>query len=349
MHPPARAARAARLLHGRDDRPGYVRRGSLGRFHFVDTRGRRIRSARTLLRIKKLVIPPAWTAVWINPQPRGHLQACGRDARGRKQYLYHPDWRAVRDAAKFDSLVAFAQALPRLHRAVRADLRRPRLDRARVSAIAVRLLETSLIRIGNDEYVRRNGSYGLTTLRDRHATIARGGIHLRFRGKSGRLRTVDLSDRHLARLVRRIQELPGQELFRYRDADGVSRRLRSDDVNAYLREHTGGDFTAKDFRTWGGTVLAALELAQHPPPESATQNTRTIAAAVRVVADRLGNTPAIARQSYIHPAILEAYSAGRLPRLPAADTWPPTRPRIPLAPEERAVLRILRAAGRNSR
>ncbi len=342
MHPYRRAARAAGLIYATDDRPGYTRRGRPGAFHYLDTHGRRLRADRTLRRIRGLVIPPAWTRVWISPEPRGHLQASGRDARGRKQYLYHPDWRATRDAAKFGDLVEFAAALPRLRAAVRASLRRPGLDRERVIAVVVRLLETSLIRIGNEEYARTNHSYGLTTLRNGHARVVRGRIRFTFRGKSGLRHDIELANPNLARVVRRLQDLPGQELFCYLDPEGDCHPVRSEDVNGYLREHAGADFTAKDFRTWAGTVIAALTLAQQPPAGSKRWNRRTIAAAVRIVAARLGNTPAIARRSYIHPAILSAYTAGRLPSLPPPETWPPAKPRVRLTPEETKVLRLLR-------
>jgi DNA topoisomerase-1 len=339
-----RAARAAGLIHGADDQPGYGRRGRPGRFHYVDTRGRRLRDARALRRIVRLAIPPAWTQVWINRQPRGHLQASGRDARGRKQYVYHPDWHVMQAAAKYDDLIAFATALPRLRRAVGADLRRPRLDRRCVTAVVVRLLETSLIRIGNDEYARTNHSYGLTTLRVQHVRTTRRGVHFRFRGKSGQRQAVDVARPRLARLVRRIQELPGQELFHYLDADGRSRRLRSDEVNAYVRAQTGGDFTARHFRTWAGTVLAACALAQQPTPASARALRAAVMTAVREVAARLGNTAAVARRSYIHPAVIAAFAGGGLPRLPRLERWPPGRCRPRLTPEERRVLRLLAAA-----
>lgn len=344
MHPYRRAARAAGLVYCCDEGRGLERRGRIGAFHYIGPSGRRIHDRVTIRRIRRLVIPPAWTQVWINPHPRGHLQASGRDGRGRKQYLYHPDWRTVRDAAKFDQVVAFANALPELRRAVRSSLRRPRLDLERVTAVVVRLLETSLIRVGNEEYARTNNSYGLTTLRARHARISRGRIRFTFRGKSGLRHEIEVRSPNLARIVRRLQELPGQELFCYRDAGGNLRRVRSDDVNAYLRERTGAEFTAKDFRTWAGTVLAAMTLAQLPTPATRTENRRSLAAAVKTVAARLGNTPAIARKSYIHPAVLEGFTTGRLPRLPSPETWPPPRPPRGLAPAERAVLRLLRTA-----
>lgn len=339
-----RAARAAGLIYGSDDGPGYSRRGRPGAFHFLDRRGRRIRDVRTVARLKRLAVPPAWTDVWLNPHPRGHLQASGRDSRGRKQYLYHPDWRATRDSAKFDHLVAFAEALPRLRRAVRASLKRPTLDRERVTAVVVRLLETSLIRIGNDEYARVNRSYGLTTFRMCHAKVRGHLIRFAFRGKSGQRHRIEVPNHDLAAVVRQLQELPGQELFCYVDEDGSCRRLRSDDVNAYLREHSGADFTAKDFRTWAGTVLAALTLAQSPPPTSKAEFKRVYAAAVKSVAERLGNTPAVAKRSYIHPSVAKLFADGALPQLPPPDTWPSPVLRVRLGAAELAVLALLKRA-----
>lgn len=343
-----RAARAAGLVYGSDDHPGYARQGAPGAFRFADSRGRRIKDPRTLARVKQLAIPPAWKDVWINPHPRGHLQASGRDSRGRKQYLYHADWRTIRDSAKFDHLVEFALTLPKLRRAVQTSLKRPTLDRERVTAVVVRLLETSLIRIGNEEYARVNNSYGLTTLQIRHAEVRAGRIRFKFRGKSGLRHRIEVPNPDLARIVRQLQDLPGQELFCYVDPDGTCRRVKSDDVNAYLREHSGTTFTAKDFRTWAGTVLAALTLAQMPVPDSKTELKRTLAAAVRSVAERLGNTPAVARRSYIHPAIFELFAERKLPVLPPPERWPSATLRIRLAAEEQAVLRVLRTVSQVS-
>lgn len=312
----------------------------------MDTHGRRITDARVLARLKKLAIPPAWTDVWLNPQARGHLQASGRDSRGRKQYLYHTEWRAFRDSAKFDRLVEFALTLPKVRRAVRASLRRPTLDRERVTAVVVRLLETSLIRVGNEEYARVNHSYGLTTLHTRHAEVRGGRIRFAFRGKSGQRHRIEVPIPNLARVVRQLQDLPGQELFCYLDPDGRCRRVKSDEVNGYLREQAGANFTAKDFRTWAGTVLAALTLAQYPVPQNKTELKRVAAEAVRSVSERLGNTPAVARRSYIHPAVFDLFAAGKIAGLPKPETWPPLVLRVALGPEERAVLRLLRSAAR---
>jgi DNA topoisomerase I len=337
-----RAARKAGLRYTDDTGPGIRRVGAPGRFHYTDARGRRITDPDTLARVRRLAIPPAWTDVWINPSGRGHIQARGRDARGRKQYRYHDDWRATRDLAKFNQLVPFAQALPALRRAVRRDLTKRSLTQDKVVAVIVRLLEVSLIRVGNEEYARSNRSYGLTTLRDHHATIRGGTVRLKFPGKSGIRHEVELKDGMLARVIQRTQDLPGQELFQYVDDDGVRHRLRSDDVNRYLRRHMGATFTAKTFRTWSGTVWAAVALSHLPPPTSATNARRQVMAAVRVVAERLRNTPTVCRSSYIHPAVLESYAAGR-EILPRRATPPDlANPPVSLSAAEKAVLKFLR-------
>ena len=340
---PSAAARDAGLRYVTDDRPG-IRRIRAGRgFRYIGPDGVAIRDAATLERIRALAIPPAWTDVWICPSATGHLQATGRDARGRKQYRYHPDWRESRDAVKYERLIAFAEALPTIRRRVSADLRRRGIPREKVLALVVRLLELTLIRVGNDEYARLNRSFGLTTLRDRHVRVGRSAIRFRFRGKSGREHEVGLSDRRLARLIRRCQELPGQELFAYVDEDGTTRDVASDDVNAYLREVSGLDITAKDFRTWAGTLLAYRALRAIEPAESPTAARRNVVAAIRGIADQLGNTVAVARQSYVHPAVLEAYMDGDLggALVEAADDTP-RPPRPATRAEERAVIRLLR-------
>jgi DNA topoisomerase-1 len=283
-----------------------------GGFEYLSTRGKLIHNARTLARIRSLVIPPAWTDVWICPQPNGHLQASGRDARGRKQYRYHPRWREIRDATKFYRMLEFGAALPRIRRRVQHDLRRPQNDQVRVAALIVRLLETTGIRVGNEEYARQNQSFGLTTLRDRHVEIRGAEIQFHFRGKSGKEHHVAVNDRRLARLVKRCQDLPGQELFQYVDDQGRRKAIGSAEVNAYLRECSGQDFTAKDFRTWIGSVLAAQGLLREGPPDSATQGKQVLVKVIREVARELGNTAAVCRNCYIHPAILEAYAAGTL-------------------------------------
>ena len=275
-----------------------------------------MRDRRTLARIRSLAIPPAWTDVWIGTRPNGHLQAVGRDARGRKQYRYHRRWRATRDAAKFDRMLAFARALGTIRRRVRADLRRPGLPREKVLATVVSLLERTFLRVGNDEYARANGSYGLTTIRNRHAKVRGGTVRLRFRGKGNRALEATVEDPRIARIVRACQSLPGQDLFGYVDEEGRARDVKSEDVNAYLREITGEDFTAKDFRTWAGTVLALLALQEAGPRATPAQARRAVVAAVARVAQRLGNTPAICRKCYVHPAVLDAYVDGEI-----AEAW----------------------------
>jgi DNA topoisomerase-1 len=309
---PRAVAREAGLRYATDTRPGITRRRSGKGFTYRDADGTTIRDRDTLERIRALAIPPAWTDVWICPWPNGHLQASGRDARGRKQYRYHRDWHERRGTDKFDRMLAFAEALPRIRRRCDADLATRGLSREKVLAAVVRLLELTLIRVGNDEYARLNRSFGLTTLRDRHARVEGASVRFRFRGKSGRDHEVGLRDRRLAGVVRRCQELPGQELFQFVDDAGEVRDVASDDVNDYIRDAGGGDFTAKDFRTWAGTVLAyrALRALQPGVGERAAQ--KNVVEAIRQTADRLGNTPAVARGSYVHPAVLEAYLAGSI-------------------------------------
>jgi DNA topoisomerase-1 len=305
-------AAAAGLHHVVDGRsPGIRRLGSPGRFRFVQADGRKVSKAAELARIKSLVIPPAWTDVWICADPRGHLQATGRDARGRKQYRYHPRFRQMRDEVKYSRLPAFAQALRRIRRRTAADVRKAGLPRAKVLAAAVQLLEKTLIRIGNEEYARANGSVGLTTMHDRHAKIRGADVRFEFRGKSGKSHAVSLHDARLARIVKACRDLPGYELFQYVDEHGERQTICSEDVNAYLREISGDDFTAKDFRTWAGTVLAAQALAQLARFKSQTEARRNVLRAIECVASRLGNTKAVCRKAYIHPAIFAAYMDGR--------------------------------------
>ena len=269
-----------------------------------------MRDAATLARIRALAIPPAWTRVWICQRADGHVQATGRDQRGRKQYRYHPRWAQVRDAAKYGRLLAFGHALPVLRRRVMRDLQMPPLSRARVLATVVRLLETTLIRVGNEEYARTNQSFGLTTLRDRHVTVTADTLRFRFRAKSGVWQEIALQDGRLARTVKRCQDLPGQVLFQYLDADGTRQRVTSEDVNGYLREVTGAEFTAKDFRTWAGTVLAAAALQEFDVVDTATGRKKNVARAIETVAKQLGNTRAVCRRCYVHPAVLEHYLDG---------------------------------------
>jgi DNA topoisomerase-1 len=302
-------ARDAGLRWVTDATPGIGRLRCGRGFRYRSADGSSV-DAETLRRIRHLAIPPAWRRVWICPRADGHIQATGSDARGRKQYRYHDEWRRQRDANKFERLIAFARGLPALRTRLRADLARPGLDRRKVLATIVRLLETTAIRIGNEEYTRANGSFGLTTLRDRHVIVKPNGMCFRFRGKGGRMHEVDVADRTLARIVRSCQELPGQELFQYLDADGTIRQVGSGDVNDYLREATGADVSAKDFRTWAGTVHAARLLAGAPMPTTATDRKRAIVDTVAAVAHELRNTPAVCRKCYIHPLVFEAFQSG---------------------------------------
>jgi DNA topoisomerase-1 len=301
---------AAGLRHSSDVEPGIRRRRAGKRFTYRDQLGRAITDEETLARIRSLVIPPAWRDVWVCPSSDGHVQATGRDARGRKQYRYHPKWREVRDEAKYGRLLEFAAALPGIRDRIERDLARQGMPREKVLATVVRLLEATLIRVGNEEYARSNQSYGLTTLRDRHVRIAGARVQFRFRGKSGRKHAIEVRDRRLAGIVARCRDIPGQELFQYVDESGKRVAVSSGDVNAYLREVSGQEFSAKDFRTWAGTVLAALVLKAMPPPESAAQAKRNVVRAVKDVAEHLGNTPAVARACYVHPAVIEAYEEG---------------------------------------
>ena len=305
------AARSAGLRYVAAGEPGIRRERDGKGFRYLDTQGRVIRDADVLERIRKLAIPPAYENVWICRNERGHLQATGIDARGRKQYRYHPRWRSVRDGAKFERMVEFGEALPRLRRRVRHDLARKGLPREKVLAVIVALLDSTLVRIGNPEYSRSNKSYGLTTLRDRHVSFVRNGrALLRFRGKGGLEREVVINDKRLAGIVRHCRQIPGQQLFQYLDEDGERRDVTSSDVNAYLREITGEDFTAKDFRTWAGTVLAALALREFEAFDNAAKAKKNLRAAIESVSSRLGNTPTICRKCYIHPQILDCYLEG---------------------------------------
>jgi DNA topoisomerase-1 len=307
---PVSSARLAGLRYTTDAAPGISRRRSGRGFTYHRADGSRVRDAATLRRIASLVIPPAWERVWISPDPGGHVQATGRDARGRKQYRYHRGWTAVRDDVKYGRLIAFGRALPAIRRRTAADLETRAPSRERVLATVVLLLERSLIRVGNDEYARTNGSFGLTTLQDRHVEVRGARVRFRFRAKSGVLQTVDLEDPILARSVRRCQELPGQTLFQYVDEAGRRQRVDSGDVNEYIRAITGEDFTAKHFRTWAGTVLAACALRELGIVRSAAARKRHIVHAVEAVSRRLGNTRAVCRKCYVHPAVFDAYLDG---------------------------------------
>jgi DNA topoisomerase-1 len=301
------AARAAQLRYVNDSRPGLRRRAAGDGFAYIDGQDTPVEDEAVLARIKALAIPPAWTDVWICKLSYGHLQASGRDARGRKQYRYHARWRKVRDEAKYGRMLDFGAALPRIRERVEAHLRLPKLTREKVLAIVTRLLEITLIRIGNEEYARSNKSFGLTTLKNRHVRVEGTTIRFRFRGKSGKEHEITLANRRIARLVKSCQELPGQDLFQYLDANGEPQAIDSGDVNAYLREVAGEDFTAKDFRTWAGTLLTARCLDEYAASESVTDAKAACANAVANVARKLGNTPAICRKCYIYPALLAGF------------------------------------------
>lgn len=303
----AEVAEEAGLRYVNDERPGYSRRAKGKHFEYLDTEGKPIRDEQRLLRIKRLAIPPAWTDVWICPSTNGHLQATGRDARGRKQYRYHERWREVRDENKFDRLTQFADALPNIRRRVAQDLKLPGLPQKKVLATIVRLLERTFIRIGNEEYARENKSFGLTTLKNRHVKVRGAEVRFRFRGKSGRQHEVDVSDRKVAKVIAKCQDLPGQDLFQYLEEGEEVRDVTSQDVNEYLRQIAGKDFTAKDFRTWGGTVLAAIALGKQEEFHTKKQAKSNVKTAICAVAELLGNTPAVCRKCYIHPVIVEAY------------------------------------------
>jgi DNA topoisomerase I len=307
---PVESARLAGLRYVNDTRPGITRRGSGENVQYVDPSGDLITDERTLERIKKLAIPPAWTDVWICKDPRGHLQATGRDARGRKQYRYHARWRAVRDETKYERMLAFGAALPAIRARVSKDLSLPGLSREKVLATIVQLLEGTLIRVGNEEYARENKSYGLTTMLNRHVDVDGSEVRFHFKGKSGVRHDVGIRDRRVANVIKRMRDLPGQHLFEYVDDDGETRTIDSSDVNAYLQEITGQEFTAKDFRTWSGTVLAAKTLEEFEQFDSQTQAKKNVVAAIESVAKRLGNTPSVCRKCYIHPEVIEAYMAG---------------------------------------
>ncbi len=334
---PLASARAAGLRYVTDDMPGIRRRRAGKSFAYVDAEGRPVRDKATLERIRSLVIPPAWEDVWICPLASGHLQATGRDAKGRKQHRYHPLYRAVRDHVKYSRMIAFGEALPLIRRRVREDMAKPGLPREKVLATVVRLLETTLIRVGNDEYVRQNDSYGLTTMLDNHARIQGAKVRFRFRGKSGKAHDVEVSDPRVARIVRQSQDLPGEQLFQYVDESGAVCDITSGDVNEYLREITGQDFTAKDFRTWNGTVLAAVALGECEPCNSQSQVKKNVVRVVKEISEKLGNRPATAKKYYLHPAILESYTAGQL-----LEQLKPAAPLDGLTPVEACVLRILR-------
>src|SRR4051812_39814074 len=340
--PAAESARAAGLRYVSDTHPGIERRRTAKGFRYFAPDGAPVRDATTLKRIKALAIPPAWTDVWICPRADGHLQATGRDARGRKQYRYHPRWRLVRDESKYDRMMAFASALPAIRKRTDGDLSRPGLPREKVLAAVVRLLEATLIRVGNEEYARSNKSFGLTTMRDRHVRVGRKDVRFEFRGKSGVKHEIDLNDPRLARIVGRCRDLPGQVLFQYLGEDGQPRTIDSADVNEYIREAAGREFTAKDFRTWAGTVLASLALREFEGFDSEAQAKKNIVRAIEHVAERLGNTPSVCRKCYVHPEVIEAYLDGSMLETLKRRAEKELAGGLPdLRPEEAAVVALL--------
>ncbi len=344
------AARSAGLRYVNDSMPGIAREACADGFRYLDRDGHAVDDLATLARIRALAIPPAWSAVWICKHANGHLQATGRDARGRKQYRYHARWRTLRDEVKYERMLSFGQALPLVRRRVDADLKLPGLPRDKVLATIVHLLEATMIRIGNEEYARANKSFGLTTLRSRHVRIDGSAVEFRFRGKSGVNHAVTVDDKRLARIIARIRDLPGQELFHYIGDDGATHTIGSSDVNDYLRAITGEDYTAKDFRTWSGTLLAALALQEFEQFDSEAQAKKNIVRAIEAVAEKLGNTPSVCRKCYVHPAVLEAYLDGTV----LAALRERTREELvadlhALAPEEAAVVALLQERLRSQR
>jgi DNA topoisomerase-1 len=327
-------AHHAGLKYVHDDDPGIIRAGAPNAFDYRDPKGRPVRDAATLERIRKLAIPPAYQEVWICADADGHIQATGRDARGRKQYRYHEDWRAVRDEDKFHRMAAFGRALPAIRARVQADLRKRALSHDKVVATVVALLELTLIRVGNDRYVKENKSFGLTTLRDRHVRSAGAALAFEFKGKSGVMHRTGVKDRRLVTIIKALQALPGQRLFQYVDEAGERHAVGSHDVNAYLQTVAGEPFTAKDFRTWAGTLAAAKALAMQTRPESAHEAKRLTTLCIKATAGLLGNTPAVCRKAYIHPAVFDAFAAQTLPKSFAKAEGPAL---------EKAVLRFLAA------
>ena len=338
---PEDAAISAGLTYVNDDMPGITRQRSGKGFSYKGPDGRTITDKAERKRLASLAIPPAYVDVWICPDPRGHIQATGRDAKGRKQYRYHPEFRELRDSSKYDRMLDFARGLPQLRAQVDADMSRRGLPVEKVLATIVFLLENTMIRVGNTRYARENKSHGLTTLRMRHVTLDGNQVRFKFKGKSGKEWNLGLRDRRVARVIRAVQEIPGQHLFQYVDDDGARRQVTSTEVNDYLRQITGRQVTAKDFRTWTGTVLAALALAEYEKADSEAAAKRNVRDAIESVAARLGNTPTICRQCYVHPQIIDAYLADEL-RLELADTIDDTLTQTDLRPEETQVLRFLK-------
>ena len=339
---PKQSARAVGLRYVSDEMPG-IRRKKAGKgFRFILPNGKTLSNPVQLRRIKALAIPPAWKEVWICPLDNGHLQATGRDDRGRKQHRYHRRWREVRDETKFNRMIIFAKGLPKIRQRVSKDLKLPALDRKKVLATIVRLLELSLIRVGNEEYARSNRSFGLTTMRDKHAKVNGSSVSFQFRGKGGKNHIIDVENKQLAKIVKGCQELPGQDLFQYVDGEGKRQDVKSEDVNEYLREISGQDFTAKDFRTWAGTVLAAMALQEFEKFDSQAQAKKNLVQAIESVAKRLGNTPTICKKCYVHPAILDSYLEGSMLNILKRRAEENMKTSLTkLRPEEAAVLALL--------
>ena len=340
---PREAAEAAGLVYVSDEDRGLARERAGDGFAYFKANGDAVQDEATLERIRKLAIPPAWTGVWICARANGHLQATGRDARGRKQYRYHPQFREVRESTKYEHMLEFARALPAIRRRVAEDMALRGLPREKVLATVVNLLETTLIRVGNDDYAKENKSYGLTTLRNPHVKVDGPQLRFQFKGKSGKTWRLQVKDRRIAKIVRACQELPGQRLFQYQ-GDGELREVTSADVNAYLKEITGRDITAKDFRTWAGTVMAALALQEFEAIDTQAAQKKNIRAAIESVAARLGNTPTICRKCYVHPEVLNAYVEGQLLLEVRRQAREALREELAqLKPEEAAVLAMLEA------
>ncbi|RJR38356.1 MAG: DNA topoisomerase IB [Desulfobacteraceae bacterium] len=329
------------LHYVRDDMPGYrrIRRGR--GFSFLGPDGKPVRKPEVIERLRNLVIPPAWEEVWISPNPQGHIQATGRDARGRKQYIYHPRWNEIRSESKFDRVAPFAQVLPRIRERVDLDLRRPPFSRQTALAFVVTLLDKTHLRVGHPKYARQNNSYGVTTLLDYHVEVIGTHLLMKFRGKSGQIQEVNIRHRKLARIARQYQELPGQELIQYQNGSGEFQTVDSGEVNEYLREITGDDFTAKDFRTWGGSVCAASELHRLGPSDTRKGAKAKIVGAIRRTAYKLGNTPAVCRKYYVHPRVIEAYLDGTLSLIMAESDTDADGNCSGLSNEEAAVLKLL--------
>jgi DNA topoisomerase-1 len=360
---PEAAAAAAGLRYVSDASPGIRRRKRGKAFAYFDAQGRAVSDPDELARIRSLAIPPAYVDIWICPSPDGHLQATGRDARGRKQYRYHKRWADVRGETKFERMIEFAESLPRIHNRVEHDLALAGLGREKVLASAVKLLETTSIRVGNEEYARSNDSFGITTLREEHVTVRGANLRFRFRGKSGKEHSIAVNDRRLARIVQRMQDLPGQELFSFLDDGGLTHSITSGDVNGYIRESAQGDFTAKDFRTWIGTVGCAEALLVAGRGLEPKERKSNLLAAIETVSRRLGNTPSVCRKAYIHPAVIEAYLAGRFVRTGKRGTRKAKdveafvieflqraqQPRPPLERELRRSVRRARASARSKK